>query len=323
MNMKYLNYIYTLIILVGTGILYDRYKMTVKTDEEMEQYAIVKKYLLNDSSLAQSKKPIIWIHMTYETNARWWPSFNSRNNDCLNQPYQYLTIKSIIDKCSEDFNICLIDDETFPKILAGWAIDLKMVADPIRTKLRQLALAKVLYNFGGMLLPSSFLCFQNLKQIYTTYTTNEKMFVGEMLSRESTANQVNFFPSTKFMGCNKECLLMKEYVTYLEMLNSTDYTDESNFLGSYGRWCYDKILKKEMNLITAEELGIKDSIGLPITIERLMGNTYIDLSGKIQGLYIPSDEILKRTAFQWFARLSAKQALASDTAIGKYLVINE
>jgi hypothetical protein len=297
--------------------------MTVKTDEEMEQYAIVKKYLLNDSSLAQSKKPIIWIHMTYETNARWWPSFNSRNNDCLNQPYQYLTIKSIIDKCSEDFNICLIDDETFPKILAGWAIDLKMVADPIRTKLRQLALAKVLYNFGGMLLPSSFLCFQNLKQIYTTYTTNEKMFVGEMLSRESTANQVNFFPSTKFMGCNKECLLMKEYVTYLEMLNSTDYTDESNFLGSYGRWCYDKILKKEMNLITAEELGIKDSIGLPITIERLMGNTYIDLSGKIQGLYIPSDEILKRTAFQWFARLSAKQALASDTAIGKYLVINE
>jgi hypothetical protein len=77
-----------------------------------------------------------------------------------------------------------------------------------------------------------------------------------------------------------------------------------------------------MNLMKAEELGIKDSIGMPITIERLMGNTFINLTDKVQGLYIPAEDILKRTAFQWFARLSAKQALASDTAIGKYLVIN-
>jgi hypothetical protein len=45
------------------------------------------------------------------------------------------------------------------------------------------------------------------------------------------------------------------------------------------------------------------------------------MNNSIKGLYIPADEILKRTAFQWFARLSAKQALASDTIIGKYLLI--
>jgi hypothetical protein len=53
-----------------------------------------------------------------------------------------------------------------------------------------------------------------------------------------------------------------------------------------------------------------------------MGNTYIDLPGTVKGLYIPADEILKRSAFQWFARLSAKQALASETIISKYLVIS-
>ena len=95
------------------SIIYSKYQSVEYDDENMRNYKLVKKYLLNDSSLAQSKKPIIWIHMVYDINARWWPSFSSRNTDNLNQPYQYLTMKSIIDKCGEDFNVCLIDDDTF------------------------------------------------------------------------------------------------------------------------------------------------------------------------------------------------------------------
>jgi len=54
----------------------------------------------------------------------------------------------------------------------------------------------------------------------------------------------------------------------------------------------------------------------------LMSTKFLSLSGKVLGLYIPADEILKRTAYQWFARMSAKQALSSETMIGKYLLIN-
>jgi hypothetical protein len=60
----------------------------------------------------------------------------------------------------------------------------------------------------------------------------------------------------------------------------------------------------------------------PVTLDRLMSNNFINLSDRVHGLYLPADEILKRTAFQWFARLSAKQALESNTTIGKYLLIN-
>ena len=320
--MKSPNYLYSFILLGAASFLYNRYKKQTEDDEGMKQYELVKKYLLNDSSLAKSKKPIIWIHMTYEVNARWWPSFNSRNSDCLNQPYIYLTLKSIIDKCGNNFNICMIDDDTFANILPGWAVDLNLVANPIKSKLRELALAKVLYNYGGVVVPNSFICFQNLIDTYNTYTGNNKMFVGELVDRNSTSQQVNFFPNTKFMGCEKENSTMKDYIAYLETMNSTDYTDESNFLGAYGRWCNEKIVNGEMNLLTADKLGMKDTLGKPVTIERLMGNTYIDLPGTVKGLYIPADEILKRSAFQWFARLSAKQALASDTIISKYLVIS-
>ena len=54
----------------------------------------------------------------------------------------------------------------------------------------------------------------------------------------------------------------------------------------------------------------------------MINNSFVELSRNALGLYIPADEILKRTAYQWFARLSAKQALASDSMIGKYLLLS-
>jgi hypothetical protein len=318
---QYKHYIYPLVITITLSLIYNKYKSSEDEDEHMKNYRLVKKYLLNDSSLAQSKKPIIWIHMVYDVNARWWPSFGSRNTDNLNQPYQYLTLKSIIDKCGEDFNVCLIDDDTFQNIVPGWTIDLSLVADPVKSKIRQLALAKVLFNYGGFLMPSSFICFQNLAPLYETLTVGNKMFVGEMLVRNGVSEQMNFFPDTKFMGCQRNCPMMSDYINYLEVVASTDFTAESQFLGAYGRWCFDKINKGEMNIIPAHFLGMSDMAGKQVTLEMLMSNNFLNLSGQVQGLYIPADEILKRTAYQWFARLSAKQALASDTMIGKYLLI--
>ena len=319
---KYTHYIYPLTVTVILSFLYNKYKTVEDNDEHMKNYKLVKKYLLNNTSLAQNKKPIIWVHMVYEKNARWWPSFETRNTENLNQPYQYLTLKSIIDKCGADFNVCLIDDESFVNILPGWNVDLSLVADPIKTKIRQLALARTLYSYGGFLLPGSFLCFKNLAPLYTALTANDNMFVGEMLVRNGVADQANFFPDTRFMGCQSGCAMMGQYIKYLEILASTDFTAESNFNGSPSRWCFEKISKNEMNLLQAEALGMKDSKGKQVTLDVLMSNIFLNLSEKTHGLYIPADEILKRNAYQWFARLSARQAMESDTTIGKYLLIN-
>ena len=87
------------IILTAVGILYERYNRKFNHFDEVRQYELIKKYLLNDSSLASSKKPIIWIHTTYDVNARNWESFYSRSNENINQPYILLCIKSIIDTC--------------------------------------------------------------------------------------------------------------------------------------------------------------------------------------------------------------------------------
>ena len=112
------------------------------------------------------------------------------------------------------------------------------------------------------------------------------------------------------------------YINYLEINSSTDFTAESHFTDSYGRWCFEKISSGEMNMIPADMLGAKDTSGKTVSLEILMSNNFLNLSDRVHGLYIPADEILKRNAYQWFARLSARQALESDTTIGKYLLIN-
>ena len=331
MIMKYSSYIYSLILSMVLGFLYNRYKKSYDLDEEMSNYAMVNKFLVgnddtidnkdNGLSLAKSKKPILWIHMNYDINARWWSSFYSRNSTDLNQPYLYLTIKSIIDACGKDFNICIIDDESFDKLIPDFNINVSLFAEPIKSKMRELAFSKLLFRYGGVRIPPAFICFQSLLPLYRHFTDNGLMFVGESLNKTSISSEELYFPNTTFMGCLKECPMMLEYMTYLEKMISQDFVDESNFIGAYGRWCYEKASKNEIGIIKAEMLGIKDAEGTAITVDRLMQNTYVNLSGIIVGLYIPENDILKRTAYNWFARLSAKQVLDSETTIGKYLLI--
>jgi len=327
--MKYTNYIYSLLVTLVLGFFYNRYKRFEDNDEEKHSYSMVQKYLINTNTecdtnnkdLAKQKKPILWIHMKYDINARWWSSFYSRNSMDLNQPYLYLTIKSIIDACGKDFNICLIDDESFTKLMPDWSLDITLIADPIKSKVRELALAKLLYKYGGFLVPPSFVCFQSLYPIYQRYASNSQMFVGEMLNKTTTSSQVLYFPNTTFMGCLSGSTTMLEYSHYLEQIISQDFVDESTIVGAYGRWCYEKSLKGEVGIIPADELGIKDADGVAISIDRLISNTFMHLPGNVVGLYLPADDIINRTAYNWFARLSAKQVLESDTTIGKYLLI--
>ena len=58
----------------------------------------------------------------------------------MNQPYKYITIKSVIDKCGEDFNICVIDDNIFTKIMPNWNINISLIAEPLKTNIIKLTL---------------------------------------------------------------------------------------------------------------------------------------------------------------------------------------
>ena len=123
-NIKH--YLFAISLVVVASYVGNKFK-DYYIDDSKQEYDMIKLYLLNDSPLYGENKPKIWIHSKYEINARKWRDFHSRNTNDLNQPYINLTIQSIIDHCSQDFHICLIDDQTFSKLIPGWNIDINNV----------------------------------------------------------------------------------------------------------------------------------------------------------------------------------------------------
>ena len=311
--MKYRKYVVMYLVLIFVSKLYNKYKKYYLEDENIKHYNIVNKYLLNNNSLAKNNKPYLWIHNIFEINSNNWSSFGSRNTKCMNQPYKYMTIKSIIDKCSNDFNVCVIDDNIFTKIIPKWNIDINLIAEPLKTNIRKLAISQILYIYGGLLVSDSFICYKSLFDLYKKGVENDKLLVND-----PNVLSINNKTNIKFIGCKKNNKVMKDYILKLEKINSTDFTLENKFLQEE-----NKIFNcnKNVNIIPNQYIGINDADNIKITLDKLMGNTYFELIDDVYGLYIPDEDILKRTKYQWFSRLSTEQILLSDTMLGKYFLL--
>ena len=294
--------------------------------KEQDEYEMIKKYLLNDSPLYGFNKPKIWIHSKYEINSRKWRDFSSRNTTNLNEPYLHLTIKSIINHCWNDFHICLIDDETFSKLIPSWEIDLSKIAEPFRSQYRQLGMMEIIYYYGGMTVPNSFLCMKNLKSLYDEGLIYGNPFVCENINRSMNivSNSKNgkklFVPTITFMGAKKNDATILEFVKLLKTrCQNPHFTNEYEFLGDTSEIALSFIENQKMNIVGGELIGVKNQKRKPILLEDIMEEEYLELDPSCYGIYIPNEEILKRPKYEWFAVMESDQLLKTNLSIVKYM----
>jgi hypothetical protein len=315
------NYIILFIIIISLGILYQKYLEKQTRDVSTDGYSEIQKYLLKDKDLDKSKKPILWIYIPYEYNSRNWLSFGSRNSFELNQPYLYLTVKSIIKNCDQSFKIVLVDDNSFEKLIPQWNINMSILSDPIKTNVRQLAMTKLIYLYGGLNVPISFLCFRNLIGLYNKGTNDDTLFVCENYDVNITSTNKLFYPNVNFMGARKENHTVKELINFMERSISDDYTAQTQFLGDFDKWCNNNVTKGKVRLMPGTDVGTRTMNDEPITVETLLSDDYIHFYGKMYGIWIPDKMILKRNYYEWFARMSASQIFESQFILAKYFVL--
>jgi hypothetical protein len=312
------------LVIILAGVAYSRYTKSQEGNNISDDYNLIKKYLLNDKSLADTRKPFMWIFIDYEVNARNWSSWGSRNSNHLNQPYMYLCIRSIVEQCGGSFNVVLLDDAAFQRLLPTWTIKVQNMPFPLKQHLRDLAMAKVLHKYGGVTVPASFICLRDLKPVFNSLLkgAGKTMFAGEFAARSDSP--IAFFPDSALMGCTKESPVMQQYIAYLEPLVTADYTNEYEFLSQNDRWLYKQLVAEppQMSLLRGSLIGTKTTDGKPVVIEQLLGEEDVDFADDAYGIYVPADQILTRLAFQWFARLSPRQVLTSNTVVGKYLLLS-
>lgn len=313
-----LQVILIVIIIVTIAFLYKRYEnkyLYGDVDENMD----IRKYLsgkLSRDELGRVKKPIMWIYTPYEYNSRNWMSFGSRSSYELNQPYLYLTTKSIIKQCNQDFHIVIIDDNTFAKLLPDW----KYGNQQLNYTKRIFGLMNLLYTYGGMITPISFVCFKSLIEMYYNGTRTTKVFICENVNKNTLIDSL-FIPDPWFMGALKETPIIKDFIVKLNNIINTDYTAETEVTGKIQEWLYEKSKSGKINLVKGYDTSIMTKDGSPVLIDVLMGSDYVNIDlNKSYGIWVPANEILRRTSFEWFARLSEEQVLNSNVILGKYIL---
>jgi len=320
-NLLLFAFIFILLVLL---YLYQRYQSKLDREHHLDDYTFIQKYLLSDNvenKLNNNSKPILWIYIHYEYNSRKWTSFGSRSSYDLNQPYLYLTVKSIIQKCNDSFYICLIDDNSFKKLLPKWKIDMNIISKPLKSYMIDLGITKLIYKYGGIRIPPSFICMKNLNTLYEEGTKNNNPFFCETVNRNISSTYDDFSPSLEFMGANKNNKIIDELINFMEIEISQDYTDEIKFLGSFDTWCKDYKKKNKINIIDGSFIGTKTNGNKQILIDDLLTNNYIEISKKIYGIYIPENELMKRINYNWFLRMSPKQVLEGNMIISKYILL--
>jgi hypothetical protein len=312
-------------LLLVSAYFYNRYQN--KQDKMLitDNYEAIRKYLLNapltDGDLANIKKPILWIPVVYEYNSRNWLSFGSRSSFDLNQPYLYLTVRTIIAQNADSFHICLIDDKSLSKLLPGWRINMDKVSGSTIEYARQLGYARLLYEYGGLVVPPSFVCMRNLISLYEMVENNNKMIIAETVNRNITSTTSEFFPNMNFMGAPKGNQTVKELIDFIERTMKKDYTAAAEFLGEFDRWCEYRVRKRQIIKLDGKLIGTKTMDDKMVLIDDLLSNNYIDFYGEAYGIYIPADEVLSRRHYEWFARLSQEQVLESRVIICKYILL--
>ena len=317
------HYIIALVIILIAAYIGNNIKERLDTTEQ-DEYEMIKKYLLNDSPLYGSNRPKLWIHTTYEINARSWTTGQGLNTTELNQPYIHTTIQSIINECGDTFHICLIDDATFSKLIPSWNIELQKVAEPFRSQYRQLGLLELIYYYGGIIVPNSFLCLKSLKQIYDE---NNIPFVFEKINHSTNivANSFQgkrlFMPDISFIGAKKNDPTILEIVKILKIRSQNPhFTEEYEFLGTIDQTLLNYVEMQKITLIGGEVIGIKNRKRKPICLEELLEEAPLDIDeNRYIGIYIPSDEILLRTKYEWFAVMQIEYMLKTNLAIVKYM----
>lgn len=324
MNESITFYVFAAGLVILASFVANKYQRTFSTEHSKDEYEMVKQYLLNDSPLYGYNRPKLWIHSKYEINARKWKDFQSRNTTDLNQPYLYLTIQTIINHCGDDFHVCLIDDDTFQKLIPTWDIDISNLAEPMKSHVRNIGMLELVYFYGGMVIPNSFLCTKNLIDLYHQGIQNEKPFVCENINRhvniKKGTQRALFIPDIEIMGATKNCEDIKFFMEYLKkMIFNGHFHLENDFLGSKNNYLLDQIYQSNFRLIGGEFIGIKNRHRKQIIIDDLMEDSFLDIdSMKIFGIQIPRDELLKRIKYQWFTILPVKDILESNVVLSKF-----
>ena len=233
-----------------------------------------------------------------------------------------MCIETIVKWSGDSFNICLINDDSFHKLLPSWTINLDKLPEPLKSRTRQLGLFRLLHKYGGTIVPNSFLMMRDFLPYHKQYLGKKGCYVGEFVSRNNISEKKRLFPSHRLVGCEKGNKTIKDLCNYLEVSLSTDNSAAADFEGNLDRNLFKKVNSGVMSVIPGNLLGTKTKEGYVVLLDDLLKEGLIKFDSEMFGIYLPKDEMLKRRNYEWFVRSNKVQILSGNTILAKMFTLS-
>ena len=261
----------------------------------------VDNFFYTSTFLKASKRRKLWIYMDFERNSRLWESFGSRTSTKLNLSYINLCIKSIIDWCSESYDIFIFSDIDMNEILEE-DFDYKKLSGQLLENYRHVSLMKILNKYGGVMVPPSLFLKNSIKSI-----DNDKIWYVCDVNNIDNVSMTNRTMSTCLSGSNANNPQLEEYIDFLSKDSLCQF--EENYL-----------VKHNIPYIDGKVIGTKDVNDKKILLEDLMSTNPIIFSENNIGLYMPHKQLVKRKIYNWFCKMSEEQVLNTYCVFSYYML---
>jgi hypothetical protein len=300
-------YFVTASFVIGGAIqyVYKNYfpAMLDSTNEE----ELIRKYLLNTSVLYSHNKPKLWIYVDTPPNARDWSVTTFRNNRKINKGYIYACISRIIHHCSEDFHICLIDKSAFDHFIPGF--DSAQVPEKYK---KEYGMALLLYYYGGMVIPPSFICLKSLRPLYNMILKENCAFFGERENRRLDASRIQprLSASMFFMGAPRYNASMKMISELMKSPSKDIHPDV---------WCLREIQAGHAKYMDGKWIGTVDEKEEIVTTDRLVQTEPIVFDSLCVGVAFWDEDLEGKHRFQKWFHMTELEIEKDESNIGRLL----
>jgi hypothetical protein len=94
------------------------------------------------------------------------------------------------------------------------------------------------------------------------------------------------------------------------------------FLGKMNNYLTEEIQKHNVYMFDSGYIGAKTMSGSPVLIDTLMSSDFIELTDTCHGIYIDMYDLLNRTKYEYFPRMSMRQVCEGTSILSKYMLLS-
>jgi hypothetical protein len=290
---------------------------------------VLRRHMLKNSDL-KTAKPNLWIHLTVNKNLP-FPGMSSLAGAPVNEPFSFKNVpalervcaNSVIQRNNKYFNIILVTDDDLPLLLPGWNVNLDAVPEAARCVVRQVAMLRLVYYYGGMVVPSTFAATQSFNSILSGRSAsaikNNKIVAFEAPHTGANVGpaiqRADLVPSSKFLFAHALNPSVRTIIDNLSVKTGTE-AQVAAFKDLASETMISLAKEGKVETINGEIVGTRDVHGYSVTVEQAIDG--FDRSPDSIGIWIPP-RVFEVRKYGWLTYEEPMKILKGSTWLAAQL----